>query len=129
MQKTKLARLERINQFGSRNFVYALGVLAAATRINFDIKTTYPEARKYEPLDTMEIVNNDVVDIQINLNAMTDEDRYIIPAGSTRIIRDTPIWNVYITNLNAGIATVANMVILTLYRSPLNADTILRSQV
>ena len=127
-QKMRLNRLRRVMVEGSPKYHYDLGVIAAGVYVEFDIQTQYPRSRKYEPLDSCLVINNDAVDIGINFNGHGG-DLYIIPAGTIRrISREeiAAIWHVRITNLDAVAAVTVNMIDLELWRAPEDADSIAR---
>lgn len=128
--KMRLNRLQRVMREGSPKYHYDLGAIAGAAYVEFDIQTQYPRARKYEPLDSCLIINNDAVDIGINFNGHGG-DLYIIPAGTIRrISREeiAAIWHIRITNLGGDAVTV-NMVDLEIWRSPEDADSIARGDL
>lgn len=127
-QKMRLNRLRRVMIEGSPKYHYDLGVIAAGVYVEFDIQTQFPRARKYEPLDSCLVINNDAVDIGINFNG-SGGDLYIIPAGTIRRISREEvgaIWHVRITNLDAAAAVTVNMIDLELWRAPEDADSIAR---
>jgi len=128
-QKMKIQRLKSVMRDGSPKYHYDLAVIAAGVFVDFDIAETYPRARKYEPLDTMVIINNDAVDIGININGMGSDLYFVIPAGVIRTIAReevSAIWQVRITNLDAVSAVTVNMIDIEFSRSPEDADSIAR---
>lgn len=130
-QKMQINRLRRVMREGSPKYHYDLGVIAAGVYVEFDIQTQFPRARKYEPLDSCLVINNDAVDIGINFNG-SGGDLYIIPAGTIRRVsrEEMPaIWHVRITNLDAVAAVTVDMIDLELWRAPEDADSIARSNL
>jgi len=71
------------------------------------------------------VVNNDAVDIRLQLNGNNDVDE-LIPAGTTVILSDTPIWQYRITNQDAAVATILYAIRISLQRQPLDADKVAR---
>ena len=116
-----VSRLERIKREGSPNYLYALPVTAAAAVVTLNIQQQFPESRKYEPLDSIEIVNNEPANaLTITINGL---DAYYCPAGTIRHIhgRGIALWQVAITNNGAG-ATTLGLVQLTLKKEAMTID-------
>jgi len=127
-QKMQMNRLRRVMVEGSPKYHYDLGAIAAGAYVEFDIQTQFPRARKYEPLDSCLIINNDAVDIGINFNG-SGGDLYLIPAGTIRRVSREEvgaILHVRITNLDGAAAVTVNMVDLEVWRAPEDADSIAR---
>jgi len=118
-------RQERILQNGSQYYTIKPGAIAASAFTIYDIDTSseLAEARKYKPLDYIEITNNDSVDIQITLDFL---DSFVVPAGVIKTISERSYRTIKITNLDTGSATTADAIILTLQRMPLTTDQYIR---
>lgn len=130
-QKQQLNRLQRVMREGSPKYHYDLGVIAAGVYVEFNTQTQFPRSRKYEPLDSCLVINNDAVDIGLNFNGHGG-DLYLIPAGTIRrISREevAAIWHIRITNLDAVTAVTVNMIDLEIWRAPEDADSIARSKL
>ena len=84
-KRIQLDRLKRVMRQGSPKFHFDVTALAAGVYAEIDIARTYPAAKKYEPLDTALVINNDVVNIGLNFNGLAG-GLYIIPAGAIRAI-------------------------------------------
>jgi len=128
--RTKLNRLKRTLVEGSPKYHYDLAAIAAGAQAYIDLSTDYPLARKYQPLDTILIINNDAVGISLVFNSPASAP-YIIPAGVIRTIsRDEvgAIWNITVTNLDALAAVVVNMIDFEIWKSPEEATDILRRE-
>ena len=128
-QKMQLNRLQRVMREGSPKYHYDVPVIAADyAYVEFDMQTQFPRSRKYEPLDSCLVINNDAVAIGINFNGHGG-DLYLIPAGTIRRIsrEEMPaIWHVRITNHSGINATVAHAIDIEFWRSPEDADSMAR---
>jgi len=124
-QRTYLVRQERIKREGSQYFTYPPGIIAA-TETDVLIPSVYfPASKKYEPLDFVEIVNNDVVNLSIAVNG---QDSFVCLAGTIRTIENMPLWEIRITNNDGLTNTVAGKITLTLQRQPLTMDKWIRNR-
>lgn len=114
-------RSARIKREGSRPFVWTPGIIAAAGVEVINVRQQFPASRKYEPLDSLEVVNNETAnDITLVING--GDSRYI-PAGTIRMIhgRGVALWHLAITNNGAGNTTAGNIV-ATLQKEPYTMD-------
>ena len=126
----KLNRLQRTMVEGSPKYHYDLAAIAAGAVAYIDMATDYPLARKYQPLDTILIINNDAVDISLTFNSPASEP-YIVPAGVIRRITKEEvgaIWNITVTNLDAVNPVVVNMIDFEISKSPEEATDIMRRE-
>lgn len=110
-------RSVRIRREGSRPYVWEMPVTAAGAVAVINMRAQFPESRKYEPLDSIEIVNNEVAN-NVTLVINGGEPRYI-PAGTIRHIhgRGVALWHIAITNDGAG-ATTLGLIMVTLQKEP-----------
>lgn len=101
-----ISRLERIKREGSPDYHYNLPVTAAAAVVSLHLPTQFPLSRKYQPLDSMEIVNNEAAN-PINV-VVNGQDNFYCPAGTIRTVHGQGIalWTLAITNLGAGNTTL-----------------------
>jgi len=116
-----VSRLERIKREGSPDYHYNLGVIAAAAIDHIYLPTQFPLSRKYQPLDSMEIVNNSAANpIEVVVNG---HDGYYCPAGTIRTVhgKGIALWSLDIENLGAG-ATVADEIRFTFKKEALTMD-------
>jgi len=114
-------RLERIKREGSPPYVWQVPATAAGATSVIYVPTQFPASRKYEPLDSIEIVNNEATnDLTIAING---KDRRPIPAGTIRTIHGSGIalWHIAITNDGAAVTTL-NKITLTLQKEPMTID-------
>lgn len=119
------ARLQRVNKEGSPTFPYALGVLAAGAVdiIDLESDSEFTDARKYLPLDWLQITNNDNVDLEVKAQyGMT----VLVPAGAIKTISDTAMKRITVKNLHASTSTVSGKVKLLFQREPMTADKYFR---
>jgi len=120
-----IIRQERIKREGSQYYTYPPGIIAA-TEMDVLIPSTYfPASKKYEPLDFLEIVNNDVVNLHITING---HDNFVCLAGTIRTIENMPLWEIRITNDDAAVDSTAGRIVLTLQRQPLTMDRWIRNR-
>jgi hypothetical protein len=123
--RTYIVRQARIKREGSPYYTYSVGVIAAGGSVVLIPRDYFPGSKKYEPLDYVEVVNNDVVDLSICVNG---EDTFVSPAGTIRSIEGQPLHQLRITNTDAAAATTSGKTILTLQRQPLTIDKWARMQ-
>ena len=104
-------RLERIKREGSPAYVWTVPVTAATATSVIYVPTQFPESRKYQPLDFIEIVNNEATnDLTLTING--NETRSV-PAGTIRTIHGDGVaaWHLAITNDGAGNTTLGKIVV------------------
>ena len=78
-RNTYQVRQERIKREGSPYYTWTPGAIAAGVTSGIYLQTQFPDARKYEPLDWLEIVNNEAAN---NLSlVLNDADTFAVPAG------------------------------------------------
>ena len=127
----QLDRLRRIMKEGSQKFHYDVPVLAAGVAVGFDIHTQFPRAQKYEPLDVIQIINNDVVNISVQLNG-AGGDLLIVPSGTIRTATNDEIGaiqRILITNNDAAAAVTAGLIDIDIWRAPETLNSIARSEI
>ena len=127
-QKMSLNRLRRVMKEGSPKYHYDVLAIGAGGYDEIDIARTFPRAKKYEPLDSALIINNDVVDIELIFNGHGG-DIYLVPAGTIRrISREevSAIWQMRVTNLDAINDITVNTIDIELWRAPEDSDSMAR---
>ncbi|MAF42988.1 MAG: hypothetical protein CMI54_02290 [Parcubacteria group bacterium] len=130
IQKQQLNRLKRTLLEGSPKYHYDVPVIAAGVSVGFDVFTQFPRAQKYEPLDSIIIINNDVVNISVELNG-AGGDLLIVPAGTIREAGRSEIGairRILVTNDDAVVAVVADMIDIELWRAPEDINSIARHE-
>ena len=117
------SRIERIKREGSPAYVYALPVTAPAAIDVIHVPQQFPLSRKYQPLDSLEVVNNSVANpVTIIING-AGNDTYLCPAGTIRSIRGSGValWQIETVNNGVG-ATVLGEIILTCRKEAMTID-------
>lgn len=130
-QKMKLNRLLRVMREGSPKYHYDLAAIAAGAQAYIDMPIAFPLSRKYQPLDTALVINNDAVDISLLFNGAAGQ-LIIVPAGVIRTISRVEVpamWSVLITNLDAVAAVTVNLIDIEFSRSPEDADSLARADI
>lgn len=120
-QRIALNRLKRIDREGSPIYPFSVPQIAASSYLERCIATQFPDAKKYEPLNWTEVINNDSVDIDLYLNGVGG-DYFHIPAGTCRPISRTAVWHYRIANCDAVTASTAGKIKISFQRLPLDAD-------
>ena len=117
-------RTLRVRREGSPTYIHTYGIIAAAGgREHIEIAATFPDAKKYEPLNRVFLVNtsSELLNIEINGRAFN-----VLPANSTQGISNEAIWTFALINNHATDATAAGEVIATFDRAPVDQDQIAR---
>jgi len=119
-----IVRQQRVLQHGSEYFTIKPAAIAAGDFIVYDIDTSaeLEKARKYKPLDFVEITNNDTVDIELTLNF---QDTFLVPKGVIKTISERPFYSLKIKNIGSAETTV-DKIVLTLQRMPITTDQYIR---
>ena len=116
-------RWQRVDRRGSPDYPINLPVTAAGATATYEVGTSTElvDAEKYSPLDLLEIVNNDSVDLEAKLDCDPSKT-YYAPAGTVRKITDKAYRRLDIKNLDTVTATTLGKVRITCCRRPLDAD-------
>lgn len=118
-QRTMFTRQERVKKEGSEYFTWQVPATAPAGISHIQIANQFPRARKYQPLDFIEVANNDVVDLTLTINGnMT----LPIPAGTIRQVVNQALWEIAITNNDAAVTSTLNDITVSLRREPMTID-------
>jgi hypothetical protein len=121
-----LTRLERIKKEGSPYYTWQVPATGPGATSQIDLFTQFPLARKYMPLDWLEIVNNDTVNCTLLLNG-PGGDALAVPAGTSRPIRGHKSMNqVGVRNDDAAATSTLNLITVTLRREPITVDDVAR---
>lgn len=117
--KTWLTRQERIKRDGSEYFTWAVPITAAAAVSRIEIANQFPRAKKYAPLDFVEVSNNGLRNLTLIINGSM---QLPVPAGVMRTLDNAALWEIGIRNDDAAVATILNDIIVSLRRQPLTID-------
>ena len=117
-------RQQRVLRYGSEYFTIKLPVITAGEFVVYDIGTSpaLNSAKKYKPLDFVEVTNNDVVDAEVSLDF---QDTFLVPRGVIKTISERSFHSLKIKNISASDSS-ADKIILTLQRMPITSDTYIR---
>jgi hypothetical protein len=119
LRDTYNVRQERIKREGSPYYTWMVPVTATTAISTIHVPTQFPQARKYEPLDWLEIVNNEVTNnLTLTIN---QSDTFAIPAGTIRTIDGKALWTLAVTN-NGLVNTTLGLIIVTIRRQPMTID-------
>lgn len=125
IRNTYSVRQERIKREGSPYYTWTVPVTATTAFSAIHVPTQFPDSRKYEPLDWIELVNNEPANnLTLTIN---DGDAFTVPAGTIRTVDGRALWSVRITN-NGGVNTTLGLIIATLRRQPMTIDKWTRRQ-
>ena len=116
----KADRMKRVQKEGSPLYRWVPGIIAATASSAIYLDTQFPDSVKYAPLDWVEVINNDLVDIDLTINGT---EIRTIPAGVIRKVDDDiGLHHIAITNRDAALASVAGKIILSFQRKAMTAD-------
>ena len=83
---------------GSPNYLHTFGAIAAGANEYVVVESTFPGARKYQPLMSIVLTNNSGENLDLAINGVAAAP---IPAGVIWAQSDSPIWSFRITNNDA----------------------------
>ena len=119
----KQERRDVSNRDGSPSFLHTFGVLAATTgREYIEVADTFPAARRYEPLDQVQITNRATESLSLEINGTVIT---IVPSSSVFTLGDQAIWSLALINAEAT-ATSAGEITARFMRAALTTDKIAR---
>jgi len=122
LQQMQQARELSVLRYGSPNFRHTFGAIAAGANEFVGIRETFPQSRKYEPLNTLVITNTSGENVDLFLNGV---NFMLIPAGVITSITDEAVWTMTIQN-NDATNVAAGEIRANLSRPPLTADEFYR---
>ena len=123
INELKQERRDVSNRDGSPSFLHTFGVLAATTgREYIEISRRFPAARRYEPLDTVQITNRATESLSLEINGITIT---VIPSSAVFTLSDQAIWSLALLNTEAT-ATAASEITARFHRAALTVDKIAR---
>jgi hypothetical protein len=116
-------RLNRdIRRYGSPTYTAELPAIVAGAKYGYNIDDHWPASRRYKPLTSLEVVNNDIIDLKIVVNGNTT---LFVPHTSQKSWDELPLQTIIFENTSAVDSTAA-LVSISLCRPPIDADTIAR---
>ena len=118
-----IIREKRIQKAGSPYFNLECGVIAALGVVAYSCEDVDARARKYYPLDSIEMTNLSTENMTLQLD---DGDAFIVPGGTIKAIEDKPYRRFRITNRDAVNATEAGEILIQMKRLPITRDTWIR---
>ena len=80
---------------GSPNYLHTFGAIVAGANEYVVVESTFPGARKYQPLMSIVVTNNSGENLDLAINGVATAP---IPAGVIWSQSDSPIWSFRITN-------------------------------
>lgn len=114
-------RIARIRREGSPVYPWIPGIIAPGAQAVIEVGNHFPQCRKYQPLDSIEIVNNEALnDIYVIINS--GDQRYC-PAGTIRHVhgRGVALWHIAIQN-NGAVNTTAGSIVISLQKEAHTID-------
>lgn len=118
-------RQERIKREGSPYFTWNFPATAATANSSIYVPDQFPASRKYEPLDWIEVANNEAAN---NLRLIINGgDSFPVPAKTIRTISGKALWHIQIIN-DGGAITTLGLVVVTMRREPFTIDKWSRKQ-
>lgn len=117
-------RQQRVLQHGSEYFTIKPPAIDAGDFTIYDIDNSADlvNARKYKPLDFVEVTNNDSVDIELTQDF---QDTFLIPKGVIKTISERSFYSLKVKNIGTA-ATTEGKIVLTLQRMPITVDQYIR---
>jgi len=103
---------------GSPNIPHTFGAIAVAANEPVEMRTDFPQSRRYEPMKTLVITNNSGADVDLEINGV---DFALVPAGVIFTADDEAIWSFRLTN-NSATAVAAGEIRANVSRKPVDAN-------
>ena len=107
---------------GSPNFLHTFGAIVAGANEYVVVESTFPAARKYQPLMSIVITNNSGENLDLEINGTAAAP---IPAGVIWSQRDSPVWSFRSTN-NAATNVASGEVAANLQTPPMTQSQFTR---
>lgn len=128
MLMVMLHRQKRADKFGSPYCDIELPQVSAGATKEYEIENSSDLADwlKYAPLDFLEVVNNDAVDLQLTID---QQAKFYIPSGSTRTLSHRSWRRFEIKNLDSTTATTVGKVRISCQKMALTQDEALRRRL
>jgi hypothetical protein len=123
---TKKVTRDRARKEGSPLYTYRPGAIVAGATDAREIATQFPAARAYQPLNFIEITNNDVVNLTLLINS---NEQIPVPAGVIKTIKRPAIWLFAVRNDDAAVASTVDAIIVNVMREAMTSDEAVREAV
>ena len=125
---TMLQRRRRVERHGSPTKRWNMPATAPGARQVYEIDTATELAtsRRFAPLDCVEIVNSDAVDLLLTIDQIAT---YFIPAGSTRTVERRSWRSIWIENLDGATTSTLGAISIMVWRAPVDADEMARRRL
>jgi hypothetical protein len=117
-------RATRVDKEGSPQYRYSAGAIAAGATEYVEVNRRFPDARKYEPLNSIRITNMSTELILLVINGGSFQTP--VPAGTIISITEQAVWTFSLTNQDSANATTSGEVYIQLQKAPLDADSLAR---
>ena len=112
-------RQERIKREGSPYYSWNVPVTATTATAVIYVPDQFRDSRKYQPLDWLEIVNNEAAnDLYVTIN---NSSGLTVPAKTIRTIDNLAIWHLAVRN-DGLVNTTLGLIRITLQKQPLTID-------
>ena len=115
-------RIKRIKREGSPAYTWNYPATGPGVIVTIDPETTFPASRKYAPLDSIEVVNNEpAINLTLTING---KETRIVPAGTIRQVsgRGVALRRVALTNDHATDTTTLGRIVVTLQKEAYTID-------
>lgn len=123
----KRKRQQTAEREGSPLAFYSPIAIVAGEIYTKEIYTQSPyKSAKYMPLNWIELVNNDVVDLTLIINGL---EEISTPAGTIRAVRRPAIWQYGIRNDDTVTSTTSGKVTISFMKEARTADDAAREAV
>jgi hypothetical protein len=117
----------RKQESGSPVYTWNVGAIPASGSVSIDPNVSFPRSRAYAPLDSIVVINNDVVDVQLTING---KETFYIPAGAIQPVSgELGLTHLTLTNLDAGTPVSAGKIYANLQKSPKDIDDLARELI
>ena len=112
-------RQERIKREGSPYYPWNVPVTAAGASSVIYVPDQFPDSRKYQPLDWIEIVNNEAaLNLYLTIN---NSEGFSVPAKTIRTIDNLALWHIAVRN-DGGANTTLGNIRVTMQKQALTID-------
>ena len=106
---------------GSPWYQESCGAVAASSSTYFDLENHFGSGalKKFEPVDSIEVVNEDSVTVRIHLD---NRFSFLVPSNTIRANSDIPFRTVRLENTDASTAVTSGKIDVMVRKGPMTAD-------